>query len=242
MNKGRVIRCLLTCLGCGYTFERTKARITKGTDKYCSLSCMAKIEHANRLQKYNNIKAIKIIDGKIDCRICGTKKDSIEFPKSNYKHAGRDNRCLSCTNDRSIAYYKRNIDIVKAKRQTQSHKERHRVYLRKWSKNKRGKDIGYKIKKNLRSRIYKVLKFNKKQDRFVNLIGCSVQELKMHLEKQFKQGMDWGNYGQPGWEIDHIIPCSKFNLALKEQQLECFSYKNLQPLWGYENNQKSDKI
>jgi hypothetical protein len=72
------------------------------------------------------------------------------------------------------------------------------------------------------------------------LIGCSINELRAHLEAKFKEGMSWENYGK--WHIDHIIPCSAFNLTDIQQQQECFNYKNLQPLWAKENWSKGNKI
>jgi hypothetical protein len=51
--------------------------------------------------------------------------------------------------------------------------------------------------------------------------------------------MSWENYGLGGWEIDHIIPCVKFNMTKLEEQKACFNYKNLQPLWASENRQKN---
>jgi hypothetical protein len=83
---------------------------------------------------------------------------------------------------------------------------------------------------------------NKKFGRlFVNgPIGCALAELSAHLEKQFKNGMTWQNYGQ--WHIDHIIPCAKFDLTDSEQQRKCFHFSNLQPLWAIENIVKSNKL
>lgn len=52
--------------------------------------------------------------------------------------------------------------------------------------------------------------------------------------------MIWENYGE--WHIDHIIPCSAFNLEDREQALRCFHYTNLQPLWAQDNLSKSNKI
>ena len=48
--------------------------------------------------------------------------------------------------------------------------------------------------------------------------------------------MSWNNYEL--WHIDHIRPCSLFNLADPKEQKECFNYKNLQPLWAEENLSK----
>lgn len=75
----------------------------------------------------------------------------------------------------------------------------------------------------------------------MELIGCSVLELRTHLEARFKPGMTWENYG-PVWHIDHIKPCAAFNLIHPEQQRICFHWTNLQPLFASENIQKSDKV
>lgn len=66
--------------------------------------------------------------------------------------------------------------------------------------------------------------------------------LKKHLEKQFQNGMTWKNHTKDGWHIDHIIPCSFFDLSDPEQQKECFNYKNLQPLWAEDNLSKGNNI
>ena len=54
--------------------------------------------------------------------------------------------------------------------------------------------------------------------------------------------MTWENHGRYGWHIDHIMPCSSFDLTDPEQQKKCFHYTNLQPLWAHENMSKGAKI
>lgn len=101
-----------------------------------------------------------------------------------------------------------------------------------------------KVERNLRNRIWQSLKRNKtqKSNSFKELSGCDIPFLIKHLEKQFNKNMSWDNYGIFGWHIDHIIPCSKFDLTDIEQQKQCFHYSNLQPLWWDENIKKRDKI
>ena len=53
--------------------------------------------------------------------------------------------------------------------------------------------------------------------------------------------MNQKNQGRYGWHIDHIKPCASFDLSDPKQQLKCFNYKNLQPLWAEENIKKSNK-
>ena len=122
-----------------------------------------------------------------------------------------------------------------------------------WSKNNPGKryayrrercerDPGYKVRRNLSSRIGKALRRSttRKSKPTMKLIGCGLKELKEHLQSKFKDGMNWNNYGQ--WHVDHIIPCAHFNLVFSSQQEACFHYSNLQPLWAEENIKKRDKL
>jgi hypothetical protein len=102
--------------------------------------------------------------------------------------------------------------------------------------------INYKIACNLRSRLYCALKSKnaKKQDKTFNLIGCTINELKIYLSKQFTEGMKLENYGE--WHIDHIIPCANFDLNNEIEQRKCFHYSNLQPLWAIDNMRKGKKL
>lgn len=52
--------------------------------------------------------------------------------------------------------------------------------------------------------------------------------------------MTWGNFMNGEVHIDHIKPCVKFDLTKEDEQMACFNYKNLQPLWWYDNLKKSD--
>jgi hypothetical protein len=62
-----------------------------------------------------------------------------------------------------------------------------------------------------------------------------------HLEKTFKPGMTRENHAAV-WHVDHILPCSSFDLSDPNQQRQCFHYTNLQALFVHENLTKSDKI
>ena len=80
-----------------------------------------------------------------------------------------------------------------------------------------------------------------KDKKTLDILGCSISELKIHLEKMFKPNMNWKNYGKGGWHIDHIIP-----LASAKNNIDAFyklcHYSNLQPLWESENCSKGSKI
>lgn len=99
-----------------------------------------------------------------------------------------------------------------------------------------------RLTKILRQRLYDLVKRGKAtRGKALSMVGCSVATLRLHLESRFKRGMTWGNYGKR-WHIDHVIPCSKFDLTQSEQLAQCFHYSNLQPLWAIHNWAKGDSI
>lgn len=69
-----------------------------------------------------------------------------------------------------------------------------------------------------------------------SLVGCPVAFLRSYIEGKFETGMSWDNYGK--WHVDHIRPCASFDLSDKEQVLQCFNWRNLQPMWASENSGK----
>ena len=94
----------------------------------------------------------------------------------------------------------------------------------------------------LRSRVNGAIKKceGSKAYKTMELVGCSVQRLREHLEKQFSLGMTWRNHGKV-WEIDHIIPVDHFDLTIPEEQKKAFHYTNTQPLNWQENRRKSNR-
>jgi 5-methylcytosine-specific restriction endonuclease McrA len=74
------------------------------------------------------------------------------------------------------------------------------------------------------------------------IVGYTLSELKSYLEKKFKLGMTWDNYGSL-WHIDHIIPRSSFSYdSLQSDSFKkCWSLSNLQPLWKQENLSKGTR-
>jgi len=120
----------------------------------------------------------------------------------------------------------------------ENHKEERKKYDKEYKKNRRKIDINYKLACNLRSRLYYAIKGNWKVGSAVRDLGCIIPELKIYLEKQFKQGMTWDNWGTYGWHIDHVKPLSSFNLSNREELLKAVHYTNLQPLWAEENIKK----
>lgn len=134
---------------------------------------------------------------------------------------------------------KESVKIYRAKT-----KDKIRVKNRIYRKDRCLADPVFKLNRNISNQIWHSLNGNKAGRHWEDLVGFTLNELKKHLKKQFKNGMTWENYGRNGWHIDHKIPKSVFNYTKPEHEdfKKCWALKNLQPLWESENISKSNKI
>ena len=99
-------------------------------------------------------------------------------------------------------------------------------------------DINFRILTLCRGRVRLALKGLNKSASTMELIGCTIDELRNHIESKFEPWMTWENQGKGGWDIDHIKACFHFNLADPEQQRACFNWSNLQPMEHIANIKK----
>lgn len=178
--------------------------------------------------------------------------DKFYFDKRGYFY------CLKCQKERRRLYYlnnkehelkinklwkENNVERAKQvyKNWIKNNPEKKNSNQRKYRKNRKERDPMFRVLSNLRTRIHTVLtaKHIVKEATTKKLTGCTLEYLKNYLEKKFKDGMSWDNYGQ--WHIDHIRPCASFNLLDPIEQKICFHYTNLQPLWAEDNLKKSNK-
>jgi hypothetical protein len=202
------------------------------------------------------------------CSNCGEDKESNKF---YYRKNGNllSSKCKNCFLLKTKEYYSKNSTNILIKRQEyykenkegrkkylnnnkdniskrrekyyKENKEHYLEYAKKHNKERYNNDINFKMKCILRSRILKALKNNQKIGHAIQLLGCSIDEFRVYLEKEFDQNMTWENCGSY-WHIDHIKPCSLFDLSDPEQQKICFHYTNMQPMEAIENIRKGNKF
>jgi len=199
-----------TCTKCDKRKKLTrfyKNRYFKdGYNYWCKICC--------KEYRLNNKKELKIYDKKYREK---NKKIKQKYQKNWLKNHKKQQQ----------TYQKKHRNIPKIKIQRKKYYQKYiKQYLSK---------IENKIVHTIRIRINNALKRMSKNTSTIKLLDCSIQELKKHLQNQFKKGMTWKNYGLYGWHIDHIKPCASFDLSNFKEQRECFHYTNLQPLWAEEN-------
>jgi hypothetical protein len=175
-------------------------------------------------------------------RTCTKCKKDLPFDQFNKEKLGKHGLkpyCKACQSKYNRKYNrKKKNDIANRKKK---YLKENREKIRDYKYKRYHSNLDFRIKCILRARINKVVKGESKSDNTMSLVGCSVDELKIHLESQFQEGMSWDNYGIEGWHVDHIKPCASFDMSDPEEQKKCFHYSNLQPLWAKDNLEKGDK-
>ena len=152
-----------------------------------------------------------------------------------YREANKDKE-----RERQKKYREANKDKIRErdKKRYEANKDKIRERQRERQRERSNTDPLFRLVNNLRRRVQHALKGESKSARTLELLGCSPDEFRAHLEAQFTEGMSWDNYGKNGWHIDHIRPCATFDLSDPEQQKACFHFSNCQPMWESENVSK----
>lgn len=150
------------------------------------------------------------------------------FYKNKGCKLGIDTTCKECMKQRS-------------KKWEQDNQERKRVRQNEYRKKRRDTDKSFKITELLRKRTWDALNGNSKSGTTIEMLSCPIQQFLDHLESQFTPKMSWSNQGVY-WHIDHIIPCSRFDLSKQTEQKKCFNYRNLRPLKADQNKAKGDLV
>ena len=148
--------------------------------------------------------------------------------------------------DREKKYIEENSN--KIREQEREYCIKHKDKIRKRFRDRKAEDLGFKLLQNMRFMLNYHTKrclrnYNTDYSKLYNtqeLLGCTREELADHLRQQYTEGMTDENYGE--WHVDHIIPCSSFDVTKPEQAKVCFHYTNLQPLWAEDNLRKGKKI
>jgi hypothetical protein len=160
-------------------------------------------------------------------------------------------RNRSKENLRSRSWYLHNKErhLKTSQEWLQRNKERVREYKTFYDKAQAAANIDYKLKRTLRARLRAALKRNPKRGSAVRDLGCTLPELKLHLEALFypcprtQQEMTWTNYGlgKNHWQIDHKKALYRFELTDPLQWKIAAHYSNLQPLWFEDHVVKTRK-
>lgn len=189
------------------------------------------------------------------CGACKEEKLLTEFNKDKSHKDGLQSRCRTCKHTADKEYAARNKQRIneRSKAWREANPERAKENINRWHKEhrERVRELGRqswaranrdkKLRKIISGAIKRSLKGGWPSKAIFEKLGYTVEQLKEHIEKQFKEGMSWDNHG--AWHIDHVTPQSwlPFTSIEDENFLKCWALSNLQPLWAADNISKQDR-
>ena len=161
-------------------------------------------------------------------KVCSKCKENKALEAYGNLKQGKDGKCSYC---KECA--KNDLNKWRAKNRDKVN-ERAKQYRAKkyYSKN----DL-YKFRSLIRNQVRRYI-LDKKGLSTKDILGETFDNVRLHLEKQFIDGMSWNNHGE--WHIDHIIPLSSGKN--REEYIKLNHYTNLQPLWAADNMKKGARI
>ena len=211
-------------------YKKNKEIISEKLKKYYKENKEILIEKTKKYAKENKLKVTerkKTYYEKNKENLITLNKKYYQDNKENYKQYRLDNK--ERRNEQSKQYQKYN-------------KERLKIYRKEYFSKRINTDLFFKFKSNVRGLIRNSFKrgINKynKTTKTENILGCSIYEFRLYIEKQFTEGMTIENHGK--WHLDHIIPIA--SATTEEEIIKLNHYTNFQPLWAEDNLRKGSKI
>ena len=230
------------CIKCGENKNVSDFYVGRNQCKECRKEYEKKYQEENKekirdgMKKYYEENKEKIRDGMKKYQE-ENKEKRREFNKK-YREENKEK-----IREGKKKYRRENKEKIKEynKKYWEENKEDIKEYKKKYLNFKRKNDPLYRLTNNIRKLIYNSLKNNgyTKKSRSYEILGCSFEDFKKHIESQWEDWMNWDNYGLYngkecyGWDCDHIIPLS--SCECEEDVYKLNHYSNLQPLCSYIN-------
>lgn len=210
--------------------------------KKCRKCCLEKDEH--EFHSIKNKKNITVLAA--TCKKCKNFYLREKYKEQKKYHIERNKKWADLNPEKVAAsknkYYLKNKKKFResSEKWRKNNKEKHVKNVMACNKQKNITDPIFKLSRCIRRNVYRIIYAIKKNKQYSSLtyLGCSLEEFKIHIESQWKDGMSWDNYSINGWHIDHIIPLSYF-IKNTDDPWKANHYTNLQPLWSHENLKKS---
>jgi len=194
--------------------------------------------YISNVKRYSNLNKEKIASRKKEYALKNKEritKKLKEYVLKNKEHITKKQKEYVLKNKESkLTYDKLYYTLNKSKKLQQN---------KIWRNNKKQSDPNFRFKCNISKQFWHILskgvrKNGKKTTDILNSLGYTLNDLKLHLQNKFTEGMSWDNYGK--WHLDHIKPVCSFNFSsVQDTEFKvCWSLENLQPLWAIDNLKK----
>lgn len=214
-----------TCKKCNETKSLSDFSIGVNKCKKCNNEEIKK-RKAKRIEKEKNLKT-KI------CKHCNIEQDKSKFRDGEFT-------CWDCQKDILYKWRKENPDKIAAIEKKKRSKEGYQERINKYRKDKYHSDINEKHTRKYHTILRNYL-FKGSESKYNYVFECSRDFFLHWIEDNMTLDIKWEDYGKT-WHLDHIKPCSSYDLSKEEEIIKCFSWKNTIPLKASDNLLKHNKI
>lgn len=225
-------------------YEQNKESIAQGARKYRKEN-KAKIAELGRRYREQNKEKIAQLNRKYreqnkdkiakQRRECSRKyyeqnRDEITERQRKYREQNKEKE-----SERQCKYYEQNKEVIAEKKRKYRKENKEVIAERNRKYRKENKEQVF-IRGSLR-RILTNWKGGMADAE--KLLGYTCEQLREHIESQFKDGMSWENRSE--WHVDHKKPIKAFLDEGITDPAIVNALDNLQPLWAHENLSKGAK-
>lgn len=226
------------CHQCGKQFPKRR----RGFSKFCSSTCKT-LSHRDRRIAKRKDAGRRVIGDPALCATCGcaivytgghgrycdgcrqlARKGT--FARWRENHPEKQRAIQRACDDRKLV-----CPVARQQRRERARKA--------WAA--RRKNPKHALDHRMSQLVRYALRGGKNGRKWEALVGYSLLDLAVHIERQFVRGMGWHNISK--WQIDHIVPWSSFDYSSPDDAdfKACWALSNLRPLWAEENLKKSDQ-
>lgn len=231
-----------TCTKCGNSkverLNHVKAKIKLIGFYECS-KCRISIKEARKVfkDKYGDVNPYQLEKSKRKIKKTNLERHGVDCILKKPEVHAKGIEAAKRKRDKERNY---EVDFSIIKHKSNRNSEDLKLWMKEYSNIRKSEDPQYVPKRLIYSALCRMMKGCKlSKTNILKNIGYTPQELRTHLENQFKPGMTWNNHGK--WHLDHIKPLSLFDCTDINQIIEANQLENLQPLWAGENLKKSNK-
>ena len=160
--------------------------------------------------------------------------------KERYEKFKADPTKVARNLERSKQWYRDNKDH--AKELQKQWREQNPGRSNEYIKRRYAEDPSFAMAYRVRARVYQAIQKGgaSKTGSTEELVGCSFDYLRQHIERQFKGRMSWDN--PSSFHIDHIVPLASFDLTDPSQLKVACNWQNLRPIPPKKNMSKGSKL
>lgn len=201
---------------------------------------LKEVERRSRAQLKSRMTLVNLLEDPREkkCSKCKERKLKKDFFSNRHGKDGLTSQCKACMKTNNDTWWAKNKEKARALNRAGYLRTKEKKHLRRMDRLRT--DPKAKLIHLLRSRLTNAMRGRTKPATTKELLGCSLEKLKSHLESQFELGMTWENHGE--WHVDHIEPVANMDIDNPDSIRRIWHYTNLQPLWAAENLSKGDRL